>query len=102
MAPRSAAFEAKVGAQSVGGISNSNRIHEERGFSPWIRGELSRVYGSETVVPSPDAEMLNVPAAVFGRYCGALASCGLSCFVGRWFNEPAGAGGLTLLSAFAM
>ena len=46
--------------------------------------------------------MLNVPAAVFGRYCGAPASCGLSCFVGRWFNEPAGAGGLTLLSAFAM
>jgi len=36
------------------------------------------------------------------RYCGAPASCWLSCFVGRWFIEPAEAGGLTLLSAFAM
>jgi hypothetical protein len=102
MAPRSAAFEAKVGAQASVGFPTATGSTKSGGFSPWIRGELSRVYGSETVVPSPDAEMLNVPAAVFGRYCGALASCGLSCFVGRWFNEPAGAGGLTLLSAFAM
>jgi hypothetical protein len=32
------------------------------GVTQWIR------YGRLTVVPSPDAEMLKVPAAVFGEY----------------------------------
>jgi hypothetical protein len=35
-------------------------------------------------------------------YCGAPASWSLSCFVGRWFEDPARAGVLTFLSAFAM
>jgi len=35
--------------------------------SSWALATFDR-YGSEAVVPSPDAEILNVPAAVFGLY----------------------------------
>jgi len=47
-------------------------------------GNVDR-YGSETVVPSPDAEMLKVPAALFGEYwycCQPVGGLGIEAMNG--------------------
>ena len=47
-------------------------------------------YGSETVAPSPVAEMLNVPAVLFGAYeyaCQPVGAFGIEAMK-RWWRPP--------------
>jgi hypothetical protein len=59
------------------------------------------------VLAEPRAAYVPPRAAMGGGghavpYCGAPASCLLSCFVARWFVGPERVGVLTLLRTFAM